>query len=114
MDDIYALSDRDVEKKIGEKIRATRLRQNITQESLAREAGISQSSVKKIEGGHIGSFDSLLRTLRTLGLLDAIQRLVEPMELSPNEYYELVNSAKRNSRQRARGNNAKVSEDTGW
>ncbi len=114
MDDIYALSDRDIGKKIGEKVKDTRLMQNITQENLAAEAGISLSSVKKIEGGHIGSFDSLIRVLRTLGLLDTLQRLAEPMELSPNEYYEFVNSAKRNSRRRAREKNHKVTEDTGW
>ena len=114
MDDIYALTDKGIEQKIGEKIKGTRLRQNITQDRLASEAGISLSSVKKIESGHIGSFDSLVRVLRTLGLLDSLQRLAEPMELSPNEYYEFVNSAKKNSRRRARAKEPKIMEGTGW
>ena len=35
MEDVYALSDVQIQTKIGEKIKATRLKQNITQESLA-------------------------------------------------------------------------------
>ena len=35
MEDIYILSDAQIQKKIGEKIKATRLKQNITQDSLA-------------------------------------------------------------------------------
>lgn len=34
MEDIYILSDAQIQKKIGEKIKTTRLKQNITQDSL--------------------------------------------------------------------------------
>lgn len=70
MDDIYALSDTQLSKRIGEKLKAIRLRRNITQQSLAEASSISLSSVKKVEIGEIGSFDTLLRILRTLGLLE--------------------------------------------
>ena len=90
MNDLYALSDTMILQRIGSKIKNLRLRQNITQSSLAESAGVSLSTVKKIEGGEIGSFDSLLRLLRTLGKLDVFQPLVEEEELSPGEYYELA------------------------
>ena len=77
MDDIYALSDNVIQKRIGEKIKAARLRQNITQQSLAQAADISLSSLKKIEGGQIGTFESLLRCLRTLGYFEWILPLLE-------------------------------------
>jgi transcriptional regulator with XRE-family HTH domain len=114
MDDIYALSDQNIEVRIGEKIRNVRLKQNITQAALAVDAGISLSSLKKIECGHIGSFDSLIRTLRALGLLEHLQRLVEPVELSPNEYYELVNSSSRHLRKRARAKTTTTEEESEW
>jgi transcriptional regulator with XRE-family HTH domain len=114
MDDIYALSDQNIEGKIGERIKATRLKQNITQAALASDAGISLSSLKKIEGGHIGSFDSLIRTMRVLGLLEHLQRLAEPAELSPTEYYEFVNSAAKHIRKRARNHKAAIKKDTEW
>ena len=63
MDDIYSLSDIQIQKKIGEKLKAVRLKQNITQDSLAELSSISRSSVQKIESGEIRSFDVFLRIL---------------------------------------------------
>ena len=63
------LSDLQLEKRIGGKLKAIRLKRNITQQSLAEASSISLSSLKKIENGEIGTFDSLLRVLRTLGIL---------------------------------------------
>lgn len=101
MDNIYMLSDTVIQFRIGERLKQTRLKQNITQLSLAEEAGISLSSVKKVEKGKIGSFDTLLRVLRILGLLDALQPLVDEPQPSPNEYYEMVHASKKKVRKRA-------------
>ena len=114
MDDIYALSDAQIQRRIGDKIKLLRLKQNITQESLATSASISRSSIQKIEGGDIKSFDSLLRILRTLGLLDEISHLCEEEQLSPNEYFELVNAAKKDVRKRAVGGLKKIKEESEW
>ena len=103
MDDIYTLSDTQLSKRIGEKLKAIRLKRNITQQSLAEAASISLSSVKKVENGEIGSFDTLLRILRTLGMLESISQLFEEEHLSPSEYYEMVNKAKKQTRKRAVG-----------
>lgn len=102
MDDIYMLADAIILNRIGNHLKTVRLKQNITQQSLADGAGVSLSSLKKIEKGEIGSFDSLLRVLRTLGKLDVLQPLVDEEQLSPSEYYELVHSIKaKNQRKRA-------------
>lgn len=104
MDDIYMLADAIILNRMGNHLKAVRLRQNITQQSLADTAGVSLSSLKKIEKGEIKSFDSFLRILRTLGKLDVLQPLVDEEQLSPSEYYELVQSnANRHQRQRAIG-----------
>lgn len=104
MDDIYMLADAVILNRIGYHLKAVRLRQNITQQSLADAAGVSLSSLKKIEKGEIGSFDSFLRVLRTLGKLDVLQPLVDDEQLSPSEYYHLVQSdTARHQRQRAVG-----------
>lgn len=109
------LSDATILAKLGARIKSSRLKQNITQESLAISANISLSSVKKIESGKIKSFDSLLRVLRVLGKLDIFQSMVDEEQLSPSEYYELVNSTKKVTRKRAVGKiNANKKEESEW
>ena len=111
MEDIYMLSDKLIQRKIGLRLKAIRLKQNITQQALADAAEISLSSVKKIEKGEIGSFDSLLRVHRILGQLDALQPMMEEEQLSPREYYELVQKASSHSRKRAAGSRHKISRE---
>lgn len=103
MNDIYMLSDTSIIERIGDRLKQTRLKQNITQQSLADDANVSLSSIKMIEKGEIGSFDSLLRVLRTLGLLNVLQPLVDEEQLSPSEYYNLVHSQDKKNRKRAVG-----------
>ena len=45
------LADAAICQKIGGKLKQTRLKQNITQQSLAEAADVSLSSIKKIENG---------------------------------------------------------------
>lgn len=97
------LSDTSIIERIGDRLKQTRLKQNITQQSLADDANVSLSSIKMIEKGEIGSFDSLLRVLRTLGLLNVLQPLVDEEQLNPSEYYNLVHSTEKKSRKRAAG-----------
>ena len=104
------LSDGAVQKRIGEHLRSVRLKQNITQQELAIQAGLSLSSVKKIEKGETGTFDSWLRVLRTLGKLEVLQTRVEEVQLSPGEYYELMHSTSQKKRMRASGKTKKTKE----
>lgn len=103
MEDIYMLADEVILNKIGKRLKAVRLKQNITQQRLAEESGVSLSTVKKIENGEMRSFDSLVRVLRTLGKLDVLQPLVEEEQLSPSEYYEFVHRLHSSRRKRATG-----------
>lgn len=100
-ENIYSLSDNLIRQKIGKKLKAVRLRQDITQAKLAADSQVSLSSIKKLEKGEIASFDTLLRVLRVLGKLDALQPLIEEEQMSPNEYYEFVNKARKKQRKRA-------------
>lgn len=114
MEDIYFLSDGQIQQKIGAKIKAVRLKQNVTQDSLAEAACVSRSSIQKIESGEIKSFDTFLRVIRTLGMLNEILGLCEEEQLSPSEYYDLVNSAKRKQRKRAVGRVNANNVDSEW
>lgn len=100
-ENIYMMLDSVICQRIGQKIRRLRLRQNLTQMNLAYQAQISVSTLKKIESGEISSFDSLMRLLRVLGQLDVLSPLIKEEEMSPNEYYEFVESLKKKQRRRA-------------
>lgn len=100
-ENIYLRSDSDICLLIGKKIRELRLRQNLTQATLAEQAQISVSTIKKLEGGEIGSFDSFIRVLRVLGELDIFSPLLREEELSPNEYLAFREAMKKNIRKRA-------------
>lgn len=104
-----------IQQRIGDKLKSIRLKQNITQQSLAESADVSLSTVKKMENGTISSFGSLLRVLRILGRLDVFQSLVEEEQLSPNEYYDLVYTAQKKTRKRAVGRiNNREKEVSEW
>lgn len=109
MENIYILSDFTICEKIGKKIKDCRLRQNISQLNLAQDAQVSISTIKKMEAGNIGSFDSFIRIIRVLGLLEILEPLTKEDELSPNDYYELVNSIKKKKRKRASKTTNKIS-----
>lgn len=100
-ENIYILSDSEIEKRIGEKFKTLRLRQNETQLRMAEESQLSLSTIKKVEKGNIASFDSFIRILRILGKLDILTPLVDEEGLSPNEYYELSKRVKKKERKRA-------------
>ena len=95
MDDIYMLADAIILNRIGSHLKAVRLRQNITQQSLA---------------------DAALRVLRTLGKLNVLQPLVDEEQLSPSEYYNLVqsNTAKHKRQRAVRRLNNTNKEESEW
>lgn len=85
-ENIYMLSDSEIRRRLGQKIRHLRLRQNFTQTSLAEQAQVSLTTLKRIEKGDISYFDSLMRVLRILGELDVFS----PLWLTLTESLEIV------------------------
>lgn len=104
-ENIYILPDGEIRRRLGQKIRYLRLRQNYTQASLAEQAQVSLTTLKRIEKGDISYFDSLMRVLRVLGELDVFSPLIKEDEMSPNEYFEFVEANKKKQRKRASGDN---------
>ena len=80
------LTDAAVLAEIGARIERLRLERNITQQELAREAGISRRTLVRLEQGEerVGAA-TLLRVLRALGLLERLEQLVPDALPSPIE-----------------------------
>jgi len=116
MTNIYMLSDTEITNRISAKIKELRLKQNISRQEMADSTGVSVSSIARMEDGEIKSFDSFLRIMRSLGKIEIFMPMLQDEELSPNEYYKMVQSAKTKQRKRASRSNAnnKKQEDSEW
>lgn len=73
---------------LGERLRALRRARGLGQRTTAERAGISEKSLRNLEGGHGSTVETLLRTLKALDSLDGIEMLaatptVNPMTLLP-------------------------------
>jgi transcriptional regulator with XRE-family HTH domain len=78
-------SDKAVLDELGARLARTRLEQNTSQEQLATAAGVSKSTVERIETGREVKLTSLVRVLRALGRLELLDRLLPEPLPSPIE-----------------------------
>ena len=66
--------------EIGSRLRAFRLQQNLTVGELSRRAGVGARTLSRPELGENSSLDTLVRILRALGRLEALDAfLPEPL-----------------------------------
>lgn len=91
-------TDREVLAEIGHRLRRYRLQQNVPQHELARLAGIGTRTLRNAESGQDTQLSTLVRILRALGRLDAVDALLPPPQVSPMELLH----ARGQERQRAR------------
>jgi transcriptional regulator with XRE-family HTH domain len=86
--------------ELGRRLERHRLSHNWTQAELAAEAGLGQATVQRAERGESVQMTSMVKLLRTLGLLDGLD-LAVPEEIDlPIAQLELE---QRRGRRRARG-----------
>lgn len=76
----------DLERSLGEQLRAERVRQRMDQEDLAKAAGVTRAVVSRLENGAGATVHSLLAIIRALGRTSWVESLkpavtVRPMEL---------------------------------
>jgi transcriptional regulator with XRE-family HTH domain len=104
------MSDDAVLAELGRRIARQRLDHDLTQPQLAAAAGVSRSTIVRLEAGQSVALSGLLRVLRTLGLLEGLEALVPEPLPSP---LALLERAGR-ERQRASGSHReRGSEDSG-
>jgi transcriptional regulator with XRE-family HTH domain len=104
-------SDETVLAELGRRLERTRLDRNLSQEALALEAGVSKATVERAEAGQPVKSTSLIRLLRALGRLEALDSLLPEPLPSPIERLDLQGRRRR----RARGPRGEAgSEDRPW
>jgi putative transcriptional regulator len=104
-------SDDALLKELGDRLQRNRLNRNMTQAALAKEAGISERTIIRIEQGHSTQLSNLIRLLRSLGLLENMDVLVPKPAISPIQQMKVQSK----SRQRASSSKpGKASEPWSW
>ena len=81
--DFGNMSDKAILSEIGMRVSRQRLNRNITQEDLARRAGVARIVVQRLEGGRGCTIENLIRILRTFGVLDQLDAFLPEAGLSP-------------------------------
>ena len=80
--DFYSLSDKTIEKELGDRIKALRLRKNMTQKELADATVLSLNSIKSLESGR-SKLSTLIAVLRELDALDQLDNFIPEISISP-------------------------------
>ncbi|MHB8491407.1 MAG: helix-turn-helix domain-containing protein [Solirubrobacteraceae bacterium] len=92
-------TDAAVLEEFGLRIARHRLERNWTQAHLAREAGVGEATVQRAERGRSVQMTSMVRLLRTLGLLEGLDAAIPESVRFPIAQLE---RERRDTRQRAR------------
>jgi len=98
--DWYGMSDNEIIRDIGKRLKTLRLRKNITQESLSKKTGLNRVTISKIERGQKTSLFSLIQILRGLDELQRLDSIIPGETVSPLQLARLKSmQRKRASRQ---------------
>jgi transcriptional regulator with XRE-family HTH domain len=91
--------------ELGDRIATARLQRNVTQLELAEQSGIAIRTLRRLEAGHGGSIDTLIRLLQALGAAHSLDLLLPESGVSPMDEIQKNRSDRSGvtrSRQRAR------------
>jgi len=114
---VDSMTNLSISAEIGRRIEQIRLEQNLTQQQLADEIGLSRVSYRNLVNGG-GKFENIIAVLRVLGKLDLVEHFIPETTFSPMEQLKL----KGKQRQRASGGqdnkhdskNTNQSNDLDW
>ncbi len=109
--DLYSMTDKAITEEIGSRIKALRLRRNLTQLEVSRASALSLNSIKSLEMGK-AKLSTIVAVLRELGMLEALDTFVPKASISPLQ----LSKQQGKERQRASGNrrNNTVEEEVKW
>lgn len=101
--DFYTLSDKHIEKELGQRIKALRLGKNVTQKSLAEATTLSLNSIKSLESGR-GKLSTFIAVLRELEALEHLDNFIPEVSISPIQLAKMQGHV----RKRASGERIKI------
>lgn len=105
-----SMSDTALMGHIGAFVRHHRLQQNRTQDNLARDAGISRSTLSLLEKGETVTVATLIQVLRVLDKLEVMEAFTVKQIVSPLA----MAKAQLGKRKRASGKKTVAKDQSDW
>jgi len=79
-------TDGAILSELGRRLARVRLERNLTQAQLAEQAGVSKSTVERLESGSVATqLSGFIRVCRVLDVIERFEMLVPESMLSPIE-----------------------------
>ena len=89
-------TDKEIVAELGARLRALRIGRGLTVAEVATRAGLHPNTILLAETGGNPRLETIVRILRVLGRLDALQAFIPPVTISP------LDAVKRGARPRQR------------
>lgn len=105
-----SMSDTAISAHIGQFIRHHRMERNRTQDELAKEAGISRSTLSLLERGETVTLATLIQVLRVIDQLQVMSAFTVSEAISPLALVKM----QKEKRQRARNSKPDSSQKADW
>jgi len=88
MIDFYYMNDSEIGRELGKRIKALRLKKNLSQQEISEFSGLSLNAIKSVEGGK-GKVISVIKILRALKSLNKLNDFIPEPEFSPIQIAKL-------------------------
>lgn len=107
------MTNKAIAAEIGQRIEKLRLAQNITQQQLADEIGLSRVSYRKLVSGS-AKFENIIAVLRVLDQLVLVEGFVPETNISPMELLKLKGKERKRASKKTNTNVNKPPTALDW
>ena len=101
------LTDEIILSELGVRLAQRRIELQLTQAMLADKAGVSKSTVERVEKGFSAQMESMIRIFRVLNILDGMENMLPQSGPTP------MDLLKRQGKQRQRASYSRRGKDAG-
>jgi len=114
MDITGTIPDDATLRSLGGRIERQRIEARLTQAELAARAGVSKSTIERLERGNNSDLITLIRVLRELGLSTGFNALVPELPPSPLEQLKLRGRERKRVRHSAKAKAGRAAPGWQW
>lgn len=107
-------SDEVALAELGRRLAQYRLNADLTQQAVAREAGVSLRTVQRLELGESTQLGNLVRVLRALKLLGHLDALVPKPAISPIQQLRLQGKTRKRASGKVAESSTSMSSNEPW